>query len=374
MRIERLDIYWANVPLISPFHTAYGELSTSPLLLVRIESQGHYAWGEIGSVYEPNYSAQHTLSIFHTVREHFAPRIIGQDIDSSQELLSRLALYKGNEFSKACLEIPFWVLQAKREGKPLHQLLGGETRPVAVGADFGVEDSFDTLLSHIQEAVDQEYPRVKLKFRPGWDIDMLEAVRSTFPDLVFHIDCNAAYTLKDADLFRQIDRFALAMIEQPLQDDSLSLHHHAELQKMIATPICLDESIHNLKSTQLAIQLGSCQVVNIKMARVGGLAASLAIHDICMAHDIPCWSGGMGESAVGAGINIELATLPNFKYPNDIFPSQRFYARDLGVPEVVLSGPGEMIPSQVPGTPYEPREDLLQEHTVEHLVFRADHA
>ena len=167
MRIERLDIYWVNVPLLSPFNTAYGELSTSPLFLVRMEAEEYYAWGEAGSVYKPSYSAQHTLGIFHTVREHFAPRIIGQDINSAQELLGRLAAYKGNEFAKACLEIPFWVLLAKREGKPLHQLLGGKAHPVAVGADFGVEDSFEILLSQIQSAVDQGYPRVKLKFRPG---------------------------------------------------------------------------------------------------------------------------------------------------------------------------------------------------------------
>jgi O-succinylbenzoate synthase len=336
-----------------------------------MEGEGHYAWGETCTVYEPSYSREHTLGVFHTVREHFVPRIIGQDIESAQDLLDHLAIFKGNEFAKACLEVPWWVLDAKRKGVPLHRLLGGKRDRVAVGADFGVQDSLDALLSKIQGAIDDGYCRVKLKFRPGWDINMLDAVRSTFPEFSFHIDCNAAYTLADADLFQKVDRYRLAMIEQPLQDDGLSLYHHAELQEMIETPICLDESIHNLIDAQLAIRLKSCRIVNIKVARVGGLSASLAIHDLCAEHGIPCWIGSMLESGIGGGINIELATLPNFTYPADIFPSQMFFRREIATPEVVLSGPAEMAASQVPGIPYEPVPELLGEYAVQHVSFEA---
>jgi O-succinylbenzoate synthase len=247
--------------------------------------------------------------------------------------------------------------------------LGGTGDRVAVGADFGIQDSLDVLMRKIQEAIDQGFPRIKLKFRPGWDLDMVDAVRSTFPDFTFHIDCNAAYTLADADLFRKLDRYRLAMIEQPLADDGRSLIDHADLQARIDTPICLDESAVSLAHVEAAIRLGSCRVVNVKMARVGGLTASRDIQALCAGHGIPCWVGGMLESAVGGAICAELATLPNFTYPGDVFPSSYFYRNDLGKPEIALSGPGEIATSRVPGIAQEPDPDLLRQWAVAHAGF-----
>jgi O-succinylbenzoate synthase len=262
------------------------------------------------------------------------------------------------------------VLEARRQGVPLHVALGGAGDRVAVGADFGIQDSLDILMAKIQDAIDRGFPRIKLKFRPGWDLPMVDAVRSTFPDFTFHIDCNAAYTPADTDLFRALDRYRLAMIEQPLADDGLSLVHHADLQARIETPLCLDESVQSLAHVQAAIRLGSCKVVNIKMARVGGLAASREIQALCAQHSIPCWVGGMLESAIGGAICAELATLPNFTYPGDIFPSAYFYGNDIGKPEIVLSGPGQVATSRVPGIPQEPDPDLLKRWTVDHASFR----
>jgi O-succinylbenzoate synthase len=199
---------------------------------------------------------------------------------------------------------------------------------------------------------------------------MVEAVRTTFPDFTFHIDCNAAYTPADTDLFRSLDRFRLAMIEQPLADDGMSLVNHADLQRRIETPICLDESAQSLAHVEAAIRLGACRVVNVKMARVGGLTASRDIQALCAEHEIPCWVGGMLESGVGGAICAELATLPNFTYPADIFPSSYFYANDLGKPEIVLSGPGEVATSRVPGIAQAPDPDLLKRWTAEHAAFR----
>ena len=371
MKIEGIDIYWVKLPLAFVWKTSYADQHFTDTLLVRMEGGGHSAWGESCPVFIPAYSAEHTIATFHTVREHMAPRIIGQDIDSAQDLLDRISFIKGNQFARAALDIAWWVLDAKRRGVPLHVALGGKRDRVPVGADFGVQDSLDILLQKIQGAIDQGFPRIKLKFRPGWDLDMVAAVRSTFPNLTFHVDCNAAYTLADADLFRKLDRYRLAMIEQPLADDGMSLINHADLQKMIETPICLDESVQSLSVVQAAIRLGSCKVVNIKMARVGGLTASREIQALCGEHGIPCWIGGMLESAIGGAICAELATLPNFTYPGDIFPSTYFYKNDIGKPEIVLSGPGEVTTSQVPGIPQEPEPDLLKQWTVEHVSLRA---
>jgi O-succinylbenzoate synthase len=200
---------------------------------------------------------------------------------------------------------------------------------------------------------------------------MVSAVRSTFPDFTFHIDCNAAYTPKDTDLFRKLDRYRLAMIEQPLADDGMSLVNHADLQAELDTPICLDESALSLAHVEAAIRLGACRVVNIKMARVGGLEASRRIQALCAQHGIPCWVGGMLETAIGGAICAELATLPNFTYPGDIFPSSYFYHNDLGKPEIVVAGRGRIATSRVPGIAQEPDPDLLAQWTVAHAGFQA---
>ena len=371
MKIQSIDIYWVKLPLAFVWKTSYADQHHVDTILVRMEGEGHYAWGESCPPSIPGYSADHTLASFHTVREHMAPRIIGQDIESAQDLLDRIAFVKGNQFARAALEIAWWVLDAKRRGLPLHTALGGTRDRVAVGADFGVQDSVDILLQKIQGAIDQGFPRIKLKFRPGWDLPMVEAVRSTFPRFTFHIDCNAAYTPADTDLFRKLDRYHLAMIEQPLADDGMSLINHADLQKRIETPVCLDESAISLQHVEAAIRLGACRVVNVKMARVGGLEASRRIQALCGEHGIPCWIGGMLETAIGGAICAELATLPNFTYPGDIFPSSYFYANDLGKPPIVLSGRGEVETSRVPGIPQAPDPDLLARWTVAHASFRA---
>ena len=358
MQIESIDVYWAKLPLALVWKTSYVDQLYTDTLLVRMEGGGHYAWGESCPPYVPGYSAEHTVATFHTVREHMAPHIIGQNIGSAEELLDRLAFVKGNQFARAALDITWWVL-------------GGTRDKVAVGADFSVQDSIDILLQKIQRAIDEGFPRIKLKFRPGWDLPMVEAVRSTFPRHTFHVDCNAAYTPADTELFKKLDRFHLAMIEQPLADDGMSLVNHADLQQRIDTPVCLDESAQSLAHVQAAIRLGSCKVINVKMARVGALAASRDIQALCAQHDIPCWVGGMLESGVGGAICAELASLPNFTYAGDIFPSSYFYANDVGKPEIVLSGPGEVTLSKVPGIAQEPDADLLKQWTADHVSFRA---
>jgi O-succinylbenzoate synthase len=372
MHIDAIELFHVRMPLIEPWRTAYGEDAAIESILVRMTSGPHEAWAETSPLAAPCYSPEWAAAAFLLLRDWFAPAIVGQEIATGAALHQKLGLFKGNPFAKAALDNAWWTLEATRLGIPLHQLLGAKRDRVAVGADFGVTDSIDELLKKIAAAVEQGFPRIKLKFRPGWDIPMLAAVRREFPTTTFHIDCNSGYTLDDVDLFRRVDEFGLAMIEQPLAHDDVV--DHARLQSQIRTPICLDESITSVARTRQAIELGSCRYVNIKPGRVGGLTNALVIHDMCREANIPCWVGGMLESAVGARLCIALAMLDNFTYPADIFPSARFYAHDMAEPDVELvrgpDGAPSVIAPAVSGTGAKPIAERLAACTVASVNIR----
>ena len=364
MRIDRLDIYHVRMPLIYPWRTAYGEDWEIDSILVRARSGECSAWSEATPFFAPHYVAESAGTVFSLVSEVMGPYVVGREFDTPHDLNQRLAYFKGNGFAKAALELCWWTLQSKLEGTPVHRLLGGETSPVPAGADFGIQDSFDMLLGNIQQAVDKGFPRIKLKARPGWDVDMLKAVRSAFPRVTLHIDCNGGYTLADLETFQAIDAFGLAFIEQPLAWDDVV--DHAELAKRIETPICLDESAREPRTVEQAIRLGACRYVNIKPGRVGGFSNALAIHDLCRDHGVPVWIGGMLESAVGAALCVELATLPNFTYPGDLFPSSKFYREDLAEPEIEISDDLTFAPF-TEGLP-EPNPERLRRMTHRHAT------
>lgn len=229
---------------------------------------------------------------------------------------------------------------------------------VEVGADIGVMDTLPQLLAEIEKALSAGFKRVKLKYRPGWEVNMVEAVRNRFPSAVFHVDCNSAYTLKALPMFRELDRFGLAMIEQPLAHDDIV--DHAALAREIKTPVCLDESIVSPVRAEQAIRIGACRWVNIKHGRVGGLTQALEIHRICKAAGVGNWIGGMLESTVGQGFALALATLENVRYPADVFPTSRFYREDLGEPALDLSGLSQMTIPDVPGMGFSPHEGRLK--------------
>ncbi|MBN1402426.1 MAG: o-succinylbenzoate synthase [Anaerolineae bacterium] len=357
MRIDAIDVYYVKHPLIEPWRTAYGEDSDVHAVLVRMRSGETSAWAESSPLYAPTYSPEFAGGVYLLVTEIMAPLIVGQEIDSAGDLLERLAPFKGNPFAKAALEMGWWTLQSALEGLPLYRLLGGARPEVAVGADFGITEDMDELLAKIQGAVDGGYGRVKLKVRPGHDLEMLRIVRRHFPDSTFHIDCNSGYTLDDVPLFQEIDKLGLAMIEQPLFHTDL--HDHARLQAALETPVCLDESCSSVRAARIAIEIGACRYMNIKPGRVGGLQPSLEIHDLCREAGIPCWVGGMLESSIGARICLALATLDNFTYPNDIFPTEQFHTEELTTEPFDLSAPGQMTAPDLPGTPFPPRMERL---------------
>ena len=350
MRFERVEIYYVSLPLIYPWRTAYGADAAIDSVLLHVYSDSHDAWAETTPLRTPTYSPEFTLGVYSLLSEIAAPLLIGQEFDTPGALLDKLSPFKGNPFAKAGLEIAWWALQAEIESRPLHELLGGQPRDVKAGADFGIQDSVDMLLSKIQAAIDRGYKRIKLKYGPGWELEMLKAVRSTFPRHTFHIDCNSGYTLDHLPMFKEIDQLGLAMIEQPFYHTDLL--DHAELQKHLETPICLDESIKSVRDFERALKLKACRVLNIKPGRVGGLSVAVRLHDMARDAGIPCWVGSMLESGIGAGVLIELATLSNFVYPGDLFPSDYFYTQDLTDPPTVLNEDCTFTPSNVPGTPY----------------------
>ncbi|MFA6716097.1 MAG: o-succinylbenzoate synthase [Victivallaceae bacterium] len=369
MQIESISLYYVGMPLVYPFRTAFGNDDAIESILVKICADGLVGWGEAAPWRNPAYSPESAAGCFLTAKKFLAPLLLGKNISSGEELQEIFACVKGNSFAKAGFDLAYWDLYAKSLNKPLWQVIGGKTPEIAAGADFGIMESFDLLLDTIEQAVAAKYKRVKLKYRPGWELDMLTAVRRRFPDLPIHVDCNSAYTLDDLDMLLELDNFNLEMIEQPLMYDDLI--DHAVLQKRLKTPVCLDESITSPSKARKAAQIGACSYMNIKPGRVGGITNALKIHDIAERNNIPCWVGGMLESAVGAHFCMALATLPNIKYPSDIFPTERFFKRDLGLPEPAHSSPSHFTAPSVPGVGAEPDPEMLDRLKIAEEHFSA---
>ena len=355
MKLDQLDVFHVSYPLKNPWRTAYGKDTSIHSVLVRSVSGDYYSWSESTPFFAPHYMSESAGSVFYHITEIFGPNLVGGEFDTALKLNEKLNIYRGNSFAKAAIEMGWWTLQSRLTGNPLHELLGGEKKSVLAGADFGIQDSIEILLEKIQEVVDVGCPRIKLKVSPSWDLDVLRIVTKTFPKSVFHIDCNAAYSLSDIDFFRAIDNIGLAFIEQPLHYRDII--DHAELSKKIQTPICLDERVVDPFSAEQAIRIGACQYINIKPGRVGGFYNSIKIHDMAYNAGIPVWVGGMLESSIGRALCIELATLKNCVYPNDISPPTYTHKTDLGVPAVSYSKPFTF--SAFANSLPEPNEEIL---------------
>jgi O-succinylbenzoate synthase len=358
MKIEKIDLFHVKMPMKEVWRTAFSEETEIDSVLIRIEADGHVGWGETAPYRSPQYSPEWAGGVFTLLRDWLSPTILGRDLNSGEKLGALLGPFKGNYFAKAGLDLAWWDAYAKSLGEPLWKTIGGKNNRVTVGADISVMEDLNALIECIGKSVDAGFKRVKLKFRPGWGLKMVAAVRQEFPDTVFHVDCNSGFRLDDLEMFKELDRYDLAMIEQPLAFDDLA--DHARLQMQIDTPICLDESIISLDRARKAIQIGACKWVNLKVGRVGGLTNALAIHNYCLDHGIPCWVGGMLESAVGQGPSLALSTLSNIHYPCDVFPSARFYETDLAEPEIVLAEPSIIQAPETPGHGYAPNAGRLE--------------
>jgi len=351
LRIERIQVRHVSLPLRRPFETSFGTTTHKEFLLVAVSAAGVTGYGECVADADPYYLPETNRTVLHVLRDFLAPLAFGLDFAHPRALLPAFARVRGHEMAKAALEMAAWDMYARREGAPLYRVLGGRGGRVASGVSIGLQPSTAALVERVVEEVAAGYRRVKIKIKPGHDLELVEAVRARFPDVPLMVDANSAYTLADAALFLEMDRHALMMVEQPLSWDDIV--DHATLQRQIRTPVCLDESIHSGEDARRALALGACRVINVKAGRVGGFGGSLAVHDTCRAASVPVWCGGMLESGIGRLANVHLQTLPGFTLPGDTSASARYFEEDLVDPPVVVSSAGEIDVPEAPGIGHE---------------------
>ena len=374
MKITGVELRTIRMPLKSPFETSFGVESERLAVLVRVvgdelthdhQSVPVQGWGECVAMEAPLYSSEYTDAAADVLRRFLVPRLLAESAagtDVTAELIEPLlAPFVGHRMAKAALEMAVLDAQLRGSGRSLAGYFGATRSTVPSGVSVGIQPSLPVLLDVVGDYLAQGYVRIKLKIRPGWDIDPVEAVRDRFGELVpLQVDANAAYTLADARILRRLDAFDLLLIEQPLAEDDL--RQHAELARLITTPVCLDESIVSVRAAADAIAMRACQVINIKAGRVGGYLAARRIHDLCQANGIPVWCGGMVETGLGRAANAALAALPGFTLPGDVSASDRFYERDITAPFELEDG--QITVPTGPGLGVEPIQDALDEFTV----------
>ncbi len=347
MQIEKIDLHTIALPLVHPFRTSTGSETERTCILVAVHSGGITGWGECVAMRTPDYSAETVITAHTMLTRHIIPRLLHSPISHPSDVTTLLRPVRGNPMAKAGIECALWDWFAQQQGVPLSALIGGVRPRVPVGVSIGIQPTIEQLLARVGRFVDQGYQRVKLKIKPGWDMGPLAAVRHAFPHIALMVDANSAYTHADSRHLKQLDAFDLLMVEQPFAYNDFV--DHAHLQKQISTPVCLDESIDSPAAMSTAIALGACQVVNVKVGRVGGITNLLAIHQQCEQNGIALWCGGMLETGIGRATNIHLAALPAFTLPGDISATDRYFRPDIATPPFILNPDSTMSVPTTPG-------------------------
>src|SRR5215467_8141053 len=362
MKIEAITLREVHLPLVHFFETSFGRTYSRRILLVTVHSDGIEGWGESVVGEDPFYSSEWIDSAWPTLTQYLIPMLLGKDIHSGRECPALFAKVRGHRMAKAALENAVWDAEATQRKQPLWKLLGGTRSEIPCGVSIGIQDSPEQLLGKIETELAAGYRRIKVKVKPGWDLHILEKIRSRWADVTLSVDANSAYTLDEIEHLRKFDQFNLLMIEQPLWNDDIN--YHARLQKELRTAICLDESIVSVRSAAFAVETGACRIINVKVGRVGGFSEALKVHDLCHAHNIPVWCGGMLETGIGRAQNIALSSLQNFSLPGDVSASKRYWKEDIIDPEVEVSRQGMIAISDQPGTGYRIKTDLIEKLTV----------
>ncbi len=371
--LSRIVVRELRLALKEPFRISSGTITDRRVCLLELHTaDGITGWSECVAGEQPNYSPETIDTAWHAMREWLAPRVLGVEFAEPGQVFAALDHnVRGHLMAKAAIEMGCWDVAARQRGMPLSRLLGGTRDRVPTGISIGIQRNPDALVERARQAVAQGYRKIKMKIEPGSDVTFVGAVRQALgPGLHLMADANSAYTLADADHLKELDRFKLIMIEQPL--DREDLLRHAKLQQRLETPICLDESITSVDRAADMIELRAGRIINIKPGRVGGFAVSKAIHDLCRQHDIPVWCGGMFESGVGRAHNVALASLPNFSLPGDVSPSARYWERDIVTPEWTMDAEGMVhVPLDQPGFGVAVDEGRVDDLTVKREVFAA---
>ena len=339
MIIQSIELREIRLPLIHFFETSFGRTTERRIVLARLtDADGAEGWGECTAGEGPFYSDEWTDSVWDTLHEFLGPMLVGCELENAAAVFAALKPVRGHRMAKATLENACWDLEAKKLGVPLWKHLGGTRTVISSGVSIGIQDTPEILLEKIGKEVDAGYQRIKIKIKPGWDLNIVELVRKEFPSIRLMGDANSAYSLADIPLFKELDKFNLIMLEQPLAHDDI--FDHAKLQREIETAVCLDESVRSAEDAAHAIELGSCRIINVKLGRVGGHSEAKRIEQVTRDNDIPIWCGGMLESGIGRAHNIAMSTLAGFTFPGDVSASARYWTEDIIEPPVVVSGSG----------------------------------
>ncbi|HEY7388296.1 MAG TPA: o-succinylbenzoate synthase [Bryobacteraceae bacterium] len=363
MKLERIILHQIRMPLVRPFETSFGRTTERDIVLVEVEAEGVAGWGEVTAGENPFYNEEWTDSAWLMLRDYVAPQVLGRAFTSAEEIAPVTDHIRGHLMARGGLEAAVWDLQARMEGVPLWRKIGGGARrEIPCGVSIGIQNSVPELLDTIERELAAGYQRIKIKIKPGWDVEVVRQVRERFPSIKLMTDANSAYTLADAPRLCPLDDFYLMMIEQPLDHDDII--DHAQLQQSLRTPLCLDESIRAAHHVEQAARLKACGIINIKLGRVGGFAEARRVHDCAQAAGMPVWCGGMLESGIGRAHNIALSTLPNFVLPGDVSASRRYWAKDIIHPPVEVTPRGTIEIRDAPGFGYDLDLDYVRHITV----------
>jgi O-succinylbenzoate synthase len=360
--LESVQLREIHLPLVHYFETSFGRTDNRRIILVTVRTGDGVGHGECTAGEEPGYSCETTDTAWHMLADFIIPSLLGKDLEDARSVDGILSAIRGNRMAKAALETAVWDLEARLLGVPLGRHLGGVRREIPCGVSIGIQDSMATLLQKVGREVSAGYRRIKIKIKPGWEVEPVRCIRAEFPDVPLMADANSAFRLSDLPLLRKLDQFNLMMIEQPLADDDIV--DHAILQRELATPICLDESIHSAEDARKAVEMGSCRIINVKLGRVGGYCEALKINDYCGRNGIPIWCGGMLESGIGRAHNIAMSSLSAFSLPGDVSASKRYYAEDTVRPPVTVTPAGTIRLPDGPGIGYDLDWERIQRASV----------
>ena len=369
LKIDAIVMREINMPLVSPFQTSFGTTTDRRILLIEIRTEGFTGWGECVAGEHPYFSEETIDSAWTVIESELAPTLCKAPLEQSGSVPSLFKHVRGNRMAKAALENAVWDAEAQIRSISLAEMLGGTRGTIACGVSIGIQPTLDKQLAKIETELSAGYQRIKLKCKPGWDLQMLEAVRKRWPDILLSVDANSSYRLKDTAHLVNFDQFRLLMVEQPLWSDDF--YFHSMLQKQMDTAICLDESIRNRRDALAAIEMESCRIINIKCGRVGGFSEAIAVHNAAAERGIPVWCGGMLETGIGRAHNIALSSLENFRLPGDVSASSRYWSDDIIEPAVTVSSQGEIEVPRNPGRGFEVRTDLVERLTVRTQAIRA---